>query len=334
MNTTEELWILAEQRHGELQSVSFELLTRGLELAKQHQFRLNAVIFGSGLTDGVLQELIDRGADRVIAVDAPELAEFNLELYADNLLTLLRRETPEIVIAGATSSGRTLLPYVAMTLHAGLTADCTELSIEPSTGLLLQTRPAIGGNIMATIKCPRHRPQMATVRPKSCRPAPVQSGRNGEIVRFTPVISSCRVSRTGFRLSDDDCGIQNAETVVVVGRGIKKAENLHLVRELATALGAALGASREVVDRGWLSYPHQVGLSGKTVTPKLYIGLGVSGSIQHLAGMQTAATIVAVNTDPEAQIFHVADFGIVGSLFDVVPVLIRSIKEGKTPWQR
>lgn len=334
MNKNEALWILAEQRHGELQSVSFELLARGLELAKQRQLRLNAVVIGSNLTDDVLRGLIDRGADRVIAVDAPELAEFNLELYAANLLDLLRREMPEIVIAGATSSGRTLLPYVAMTLHAGLTADCTELSIEPSTGLLLQTRPAIGGNIMATIKCPRHRPQMATVRPKSCRPAPVQSGRQGEIVRLTSVASSCQISCTGFQLSDDDCGIQNAETVVVVGRGIKKAENLSLVRELATVMGAALGASREVVDRGWLSYPHQIGLSGKTITPKLYIGLGVSGSIQHLAGMQTAATIVAVNTDPEAQIFHVADFGIVGSLIEVVPVLIRSIKEGKTPWQR
>ena len=331
---TPDIWIIAEQRNGQLQSVSFELLTRGLALAGKRQARLSAVIFGSGIPDAELQKLIDCGADRVLAVDAPELADFDLESHAAALLGLIRSEKPEIIIAGATSSGRTLLPYAAMTAHAGLTADCTELDIEPETGLLLQTRPAIGGNIMATIKCPRHKPQMATVRPKSCRPAPPQPGRNGEIVRIHPELPVSRIRRTGFTPLADDCGIQDAERLVVVGRGIRKPENIKLARDLAAALGASLGATREVVDRGWLSYPHQVGLSGKTVTPKLYIGLGVSGAIQHLAGMQTAATIIAVNTDPEAQIFKVADFGIAGSLFDVVPALLREIQEGKTPWTK
>ena len=329
-----DIWIIAEQEQGRLQSISFELLTRGLKLAEQRQARLNAVLFGHDIADAELQKLIDCGADRVLVMEAVELAAFDLETYAAALQNLIETETPEIIIAGATSSGRTLLPYVAMKVHTGLTADCTELEIEPSSGLLLQTRPAIGGNIMATIKCPHHLPQMATVRPKSSRPAPAQPNRGGEIVRVPPPILSSHIRRVGFTPLAEACGIQSADRLVVVGRGIKKAENIKMAQALATALGAELGATREVVDRGWLSYPHQIGLSGKTVTPKLYIGLGVSGAIQHLAGMQTATTIVAVNTDPEAQIFKVADWGIVGSLFDVVPTLLNTIKEGKAPWAK
>ena len=334
MTTVPDIWILAEQRHGRLLDIAFELLARGRELADRRRARLTAVLFSAGLPEAELQRLIAGGADRVLAAEAPEFAEFALEGQAATLLELIRAEQPDVLLAGATSTGRTLLPYVAMTAHTGLTADCTGLEIDPASGLLLQTRPAIGGNIMATIACPAHRPQLATVRPKSCRPLPPQPERTGEIVRLPLPAGGGRVRRTGFQPLTDDGGIQEAERLVVVGRGIKKPEHLRLARELAGVLGAALGATRDVVDRGWLEYPHQVGLSGKTVTPKLYVGLGVSGAIQHLAGMQTAGTIVAINSDPEANLFKVADFGLVGDLFTVVPALIRELREGGVPWAK
>ncbi|MCY2924889.1 MAG: electron transfer flavoprotein subunit alpha/FixB family protein, partial [Planctomycetota bacterium] len=202
----------------------------------------------------------------------------------------------------------------------------------PASGGLLQTRPAIGGNIMATIRTSEHRPQMATVRPHSMRPAERSPGRTGQIVRVAPPgdLPAGGMRRVGFIANEETHPLTDADAVVAVGRGIKKADNIPLAQMLADALDAALGASRDVVDRGWLSYPHQIGLSGKTVTPRLYVGLGVSGSIQHLAGMQTAETIIAVNSDPDAQIFHVADVGIVGSLFDVVPVLVKKIRAARS----
>lgn len=325
------VWILAEQFDGRVQRISHELLTRGLDLAAKRKAKLTAVLFGDRFDEKELQELIDRGADEVIAVSAPELAHFFVEPYARCLLELIRKHRPEILIAGATSTGRTLMPYVAVQADAGLTADCTVLDIEPETGNLLQTRPAIGGNIMATIKTPRHRPQMATIRPRSTRPAPLQSGRQGKVTTWQPpkYLLGSRIRRRQFIANTEKHGLQETDAVVAVGRGIKKAENLKVVAPLVTALDAALGATRDVVDRGWLSYPHQVGLSGKTVSPKLYVAVGVSGSIQHLAGMQTSETIVAINTDPDAQIFKVADFGIVGSLFDVVPAVVKKLQDAK-----
>ena len=329
-----EVWIVAEQHDGQVQPISYELLTRGKELAAKRGSRLNAMIFGWNIEESGLLELAARGADRVVAMEAPGLAHFLVEPYAACMERLIAEYQPEIIIAGATSAGRTLMPYVAMKVHGGLTADCTGLDIEDGTGLLLQTRPAIGGNIMATIKCPDYRPQMATVRPKSTPQALPENGRRGEIIRLIapPELLHSRIIRTGFVPDEEKFGLQDAETVVAVGRGIKKAENIYLARELADAMGAALGASRDVVDRGWLSYPHQIGLSGKTVSPKLYIAVGISGSIQHLAGMQTAGRIVAINKDPDAQIFKVADFGIVGNLFDILPKLTAMIKKGERPW--
>ena len=327
----EGVWILAEQSGGRVQRISHELLTRGMELAQKRGTELVAMIFGHRIDSDDLQDLIDRGADRVLAVEAPELEHFLIEPYAACMLKVIRDNRPEIIIAGATSTGRTLMPYVAVRADAGLTADCTVLDIEPETGNLLQTRPAIGGNILATIKTPAHRPQMATVRPHSAKPAPRQPARTGKIERISPAreLLGTRVKRLGFVPSEEEHGIQNADVVVTVGRGIKRGENIPLAQSLADSLDAALGATRDVVDRGWLTYPHQIGLSGKTVTPKLYLGIGASGSIQHLAGMQTSETIVAVNNDPEAQIFRVADFGIVADLFELVPVLIEKIREAR-----
>jgi len=325
------VWILAEQTGGRIGRISYELLTRARALADKRGAELTAVLFGGGTDETELGQLVERGANRVISMESPALAHFLVEPYAACLLHLIREYRPEIIIAGATTTGRTLMPYVAVKAKAGLTADCTELDIEESTGNLLQTRPAIGGNILATIKTPEHRPQMATVRPRSTKPAPRIAGRKGEIVRLdAPAeLLASGITRTGFVPDDAEYGLQDADVVVAVGRGIKRAENIHLVQSLADAMGGALGASRDVVDRGWLSYAHQVGLSGKTVSPAIYVAVGISGSIQHLAGMQTAETIIAVNSDPEAQIFRVADFGIVGDLFEIVPRLIEKFNKVK-----
>ena len=323
------VWIIAEQVDGRVRIVSHELLGRGRELADKLGCELTAVIFGNEINKDDLQELIHRGADKVIATENPELAHFDCQRYSACLEQLIDQNKPEIIIAGATSSGRTLMPYVAIKAHAGLTADCTVLDIEEDTGNLLQTRPAIGGNILATIKTPSHRPQMATVRPHSSKPAEADESRTGEIIcrAAAAELLSSDVERLDFVPDTAKHGLDDAERVVAVGRGIKKAENLPIIEQLADKLGAAVGATRDVVDRGWLSYPHQVGLSGKTVTPNLYIAIGASGAVQHLAGMQTAETIVAINTDPEAPIFNVADFGIIGDLFEIVPALTEKIKK-------
>lgn len=321
------IWILAEQCNGRVQRISHELLTRGRQLADKRGTNLSAMIFGHKILADDLQELIERGADRVVAMEAPQLERFLPEPYTRCMLKLIADYSPEIIIAGATSTGRTLMPCVAIKANAGLTADCTILDIDEQTGNLLQTRPAIGGSILATIQTPQHRPQMATVRPRSTKPAARVAGRTGQIVRLpAPAeLLASRIRHISFVPNQEEQGLAEADTVVVVGRGIKKSENLKLVEPLAEITIAALGATRDVVDRGWLSYPHQVGLSGKTITPKLYIGLGASGSIQHIAGMQTSETIVAVNSDPDAQIFSVADFGIVGDLMEVVPILVEEI---------
>jgi len=323
------VWILSEQSGGRVLPVSHELLTRALALAGKLETDLTALVLGNEIDSGDLDELIERGANRILVVESPALEHFLVEPYARCVAEVISEHRPEIVIAAATTTGRTLAPYVAVKVGAGLTADCTELDIEPGTRNLLQIRPAIGGNILATIKTPKHRPQMATVRPRSTHPAERRPGRSGHIERINPrdELLTTRVRRIGLEPITDEHPLQDADLVVSAGRGIKKGQNVPLIESLADAMGAALGATRDVVDRGWLSYPHQVGLSGKTITPKLYIAVGVSGSIQHLAGMQTSETIVAINNDPDAQIFQVADFGIVADLFEVVPVLTRKIME-------
>lgn len=324
------VWTLAETRGSELKQVSFELLTRGRKLADKLGVPLSSVVMGNGVSRESLDDLIKRGADRIYLVQSEELEHFLVETYSNILSSLIETYRPEIVIAAATTTGRTLMPHVSMRIHAGLTADCTGLDIEEGTKILLQTRPAIGGNILATIKTPDHRPQMATVRPRSTRPAPYDPERTGEIIEI-PLDRSLidkRVTWMGFRKGDmEEVDIQAADVVVSGGKGLKKAENFKLVEELAASLKGTVGASRDTVDRGWISYPHQVGLSGKTVTPRLYVAAGISGAIQHLAGMKTADTIVAINIDPDAQIFKVCDFGIVGDLFEIIPIIKEKLQE-------
>ena len=330
------VWTLAEQSNGRLREVSFELLSRGRKLADKLETKLCSLLLAGNVSDEALRELIARGADEVYVVDDPRLNKFVVETHSNVLADLIRRYKPHTILAAATSTGRTLMPHVAIKVTAGLTADCTELDIEEGTRLLLQTRPAIGGNIMATIKSPNHWPQMATVRPKSSKPLPLDSTRQGHITRITMLDEHYddRVKVLGLMPYEEGlAGIEEADVVVAGGKGMKKAENFGLLRELARQLGGAIGGTRDAVDRGWLTYPHQIGLSGKTISPKLYVCAGVSGSIQHLAGIKTSECIVAINQDPDANIFQVADFGIVGNLFEVVPLLNAKLenckKEGK-----
>jgi electron transfer flavoprotein alpha subunit len=330
--TYQGVWTLSEQKNGKLHPVSYELLNRGKGLAEKLDVPLATVLLGHDVAESEFQELIYRGADLVYTVNHPMLEHFLAEPYQQVLTFMIKQYTPEIVIAAATTTGRTIMPYVAThTMFAGLTADCTVLDIEEDTRNLLQTRPAIGGNILATIKTPTARPQMATVRPKSMKPAERDPSRTGKIIPVelpSDMELTSRVTFEGFVPdSSQEVPLEDADIVVSGGRGLQKAENFALMRELAELLEGGVGASRDTVDRGWIEYPHQIGLSGKTISPKLYVACGISGAIQHLAGMQTSETIVAINKDPDAQIFRVADFGIVGDLFEIVPMLIRKLRE-------
>lgn len=326
------VWTMAEQHRGRLKPVSFELLGWGRGLADALGVKLASVVIGDGVSEASLQELISQGADEVYSIQDPRLSDFACGPYSRILVGLIRAYAPSVVIAAATTLGRTLMPHVAVKAGAGLTADCTELAIEPGTGNLLQTRPAIGGNIMATIKTPDHRPQMATVRPRSGRPLPADASRIGKVIAV-PMPDDAfdgRVKVRGYR--GDEAGfvnIEDADVVVAGGRGLKKADNFSLIRGLAERLGGAVGASRDAVDRGWIAYPHQVGLSGKTISPKLYLCAGVSGSIQHLAGIKTSEAIISVNSDPDAPIHGIADLAIVGDLFEILPALQKKLAEGQ-----
>ena len=323
-----EVRLVAEICEGKLKDVSFELLARGRVLADALGVRLGSIVMGHKVEKAELEKLVRHGSDVIYASDDIRLASFGCERYSNVLVHLITAHKPQIVIAGATSMGRTLMPYVAVKTHAGLTADCTELAIEEGSGNLLQTRPAIGGNIMATIKTADHRPQMATVRPRSMRPLDPDPKRRGTIehVGFAPEWDDKRVEVLGIRKMDDQqLSIEEAEVVVSGGRGLKKRDNFSLIEQLAKHLGGQVGASREAVDRGWASYPHQVGLSGKTISPRLYVAIGISGAVQHLAGIKTAECIVAINSDERANLLDIADFAIVGDLFSIVPEIERRL---------
>ena len=328
-NDYSDVWILAEQSQGNIQRITYELMTRGLELVRKRNSRLAVMVFGYDISDAALQDIADCGADKIVYIEHPELENFLIEPYAEAMCSVIDKFKPEIILAGATTTGRTLMPYVAIKSNAGLTADCTILDIDKENGNLIQTRPAIGGNIMASIHTPHHRPQMATVRPRSTSPAVQSDPKQCEIIKISPeTIAASNIQLENFTPYEDKINISDADIVIAVGRGIKKKENLAIIYELAHVLNAAVGGTRDVVDRGWLSYPHQIGLSGHTISPKLYIGIGLSGSIQHIAGMQTSEKIIAINKDPEAQIFKLANHGIVGDLFDIVPLLTEHLRNG------
>ena len=315
------VWVLAEQFDGHVESISYELLGEGRKLADKLGMDLCAVLLGSGVADQA-QALIARGADKVYLADRPELAYFADEPYANVISALIREHKPNIVLCGATTVGRSLASRVAVAVNAGLTADCTGLAIDPGTGNLLQTRPAFGGNIMATIETPAHRPQMATVRHKVMKEAEADPSRTGEIVNAAVPAELLKSRTRRLRYVPEETAtvsITEANILISGGRGIQKPENFEVVSELAKVLKAGIGASRAAVDANWIPYSHQVGQTGKTVCPKLYIACGISGQIQHLAGMSSAEVIVAINKDPDAPIFSVANYGIVGDALDIIP---------------
>jgi electron transfer flavoprotein alpha subunit len=324
-----DVWVFAEQKDGVIQSITYELLGEGRKLADSLKMSLCAVLIGDKVQDSV-KDLTQHGADKVYLVDRPELAYFQDEPYAAVLVEMIRRHKPAILLCGATTIGRSLVSRVAVPINAGLTADCTGLAIDPETGNLLQTRPAFGGNIMATIISPNHRPQMATVRHKVMKEAVAIPGRTGETVveEIAAELLRSRTRRLRFE-SEHDTTMNIAEANIIVsgGRGLQAPENFALVRELAETLGAGVGSSRAAVDAGWIPYSHQVGQTGKTVCPKIYIACGISGQIQHLAGMSSSDIIVAINKDKDAPIFNVATYGLVGDLFKILPMLTSEFKK-------
>ncbi|MBF0530025.1 MAG: electron transfer flavoprotein subunit alpha [Deltaproteobacteria bacterium] len=321
------VWVFAEQRRGRLAGVALELLGEGRRLAEKLKTDVSAVLFGQDVRDQV-NILWAHGADRVYLAEAADLADFTDDLYSGLLIALLRKYKPEIVLCGATAMGRSFFPRVAQALHTGLTADCTGLDIRLEDRLLLQTRPAFGGNIMATILCPSHRPQMATVRPKVMKPLPARSDRTGELIEINlndyGLVKRTRILESIQALTDK-VNLAEADVIVSGGRGLGSAKGFDLIRELADRLGGVVGASRGAVDSDWISYAHQVGQTGKTVSPKLYIACGISGAVQHLVGMQSSNVIVAINKDPGAPIFDVADYGLVGDLYEILPAMIRRL---------
>ena len=323
------VWVFCEQKNGIAQSVAYELLGKGRELADTLGVELCGVLLGENMKNEA-QKVIHRGVNKVYLVDSPMLKHYQDEPYTKTLIKLIKEYKPEIVLCGATSIGRSLISRVAIGIHAGLTADCTGLDIDKESRLLLQTRPAFGGNIMATIICPNHRPQMSTVRHKVMKEAAVNNHHRGKIIE---VNYDAQTYKSRTKLLDiveeieETVNLTEADIIVSGGRGLQNPENFKLIEDLAKVLGGAVGASRAAVDSGWKTYSHQVGQTGKTVCPKVYIACGISGQIQHLVGMQSSEVIVAINKDPHVPIFNVATYGIIGDLFEILPELTKKFKE-------
>jgi len=329
LSAYKDVWVFCEQKKGVIQTISFELLGEGKKLAKKLGVKLCAVILGNEI-ESKIEELSARGADKIYIIDSPELKNYLDDPYTNVLVSLIKEYKPEIVLCGATTIGRSMISRVAVKIDAGLTADCTGLDIDEKERLLLQTRPAFGGNIMATIITPNHRPQMATVRHKVMKEAEIHKSHKAEVIRkkYSPDVLRSRTTLLDIvEEIEETVNLAEADIIVSGGRGVGAPENFAIIKELAKVLGGAVGASRSAVDAGWIPYSHQVGQTGKTVCPKLYIACGISGQIQHLIGMQSSKVIVAINKDPDAPIFKVATYGIVGDLFDVVPALTKEFKK-------
>lgn len=329
INEYKDVWVFCEQKKGVVQSISYELLGEGKKLARKLGSKLCAVLIGEGMMPKV-KDLYARGADIVYLVDNPKLKHYQDEPYTNVIVKLIHEYKPEVFLCGASVIGRSLVSRIAIKINAGLTADCTGLDIDTEKKLLLQTRPAFGGNIMATIISPNHRPQMATVRHKVMKEAIPDHKLTGKLITKA-YDDSVYASRTKLldivEEIEETVNLSEADIIVSGGRGIGKQDNFDMIRELARVLNGAVGASRSAVDAGWIPYSHQVGQTGKTVCPKLYIACGISGQIQHIIGMQSAKVILAINKDADAPIFKVATYGIVGDVFDIVPALTKRFGE-------
>jgi len=322
------VWCYAEQRHGKIMPTIYELLNAGRQLADALKEDLSAVLIGHGVAEAA-QDLIEHGADQVYVFDDPIFAQFLDEPYSAALTELIRQEKPNKLLLPASTIGRSFGSRVAIMANTGITADATELGIDPKTRMLNATRPSFGGNLMATILCEKHRPEMATVRPMAFARAPRVPGRQGKVlnVKFDSSKWNLRAKFVEFvpetsKMED----ITTAERIVSGGYGLGKPEGFKMIEELAQLLGAAVGASRVVVDKGWIPYRHQVGLTGRTVRPKLYIAAGIQGAIQHLAGMSSSEFIVAINTDPNAPMMQLANLAVEGDVYEIIPALIKEIK--------
>jgi len=324
-----EVWVFLEHTDGRPAPVSWELLGKARELAADLGGRVCSVLLGREV-EALTQEAIAYGADAVYLLDDPALAHYRTQPYLHGLARLVRTHRPEIMLLGASTMGRDLAGAVATALGTGLTADCTGLAIDPETKLLEQTRPAYGGNIMATILCEKQRPQMATVRPRVMPLPPRDDSRTGEVIREELALGEEDVLlRIVEYVRESDAArvrIEDASILVSGGRGLGGPEGFRMLADLAQALGGVVSGSRAAVDQGWIDHARQVGQTGNTVRPKLYLACGISGAIQHLVGMETSDVIVAINRDPNAPIFGVATYGLVGDVNEIVPALTRTVK--------
>ena len=321
--------VFIEQREGEIAGISYEMLGEGRKLADQLNEKLVAILLGNEMHKKA-EDLVKFGADVVVYYNSEKLKNFQDDSYAQIFSDYVDAEKPAIILAGASAIGRSFIPKVAARVWGGLTADCTKLEIDTDKRLLLGTRPAFGGNLMATIVCPHHRPQIATVRHKVMKAALRNDSRTGEVIVNNVENAKLTVRTTIVDIVkevESTVNITEADIIVSGGRGMQNAENLVLVKNLAEVLGGAVGASRAAVDAGWIPYSHQVGQTGKTVCPKLYIACGISGSVQHMAGMQSSDYIIAINKDPNADIFQIANLGIVGDALEVLPELTKAFKQ-------
>jgi len=339
------VWVLAEQRENQLMNVSFELVSEGRKLADARNEDLSAVVLGSDIK-AEAKKLIAYGADHIYIIEDEELKDYRTSTYTKVITDLINSYKPEIVLLGATHNGRDLGPRLSARLKTGLTADCTKLEIDQEEGILLQTRPAFGGNLMATIICPDHRPQMSTVRPGVMNMVELDEKRTGDVQEVTVNLGDnvdLNVKRKIFNVTPNisqmdvftrikeivkeakaSVNLEDADIIVSGGRGVGNPAGFNIIKSLASALNGEVGASRAVVDEGWIDQDHQVGQTGKTVKPKLYIACGISGAIQHRAGMNGADYIIAINTDKDADIFGICDYGIVGDLHTIVPLMIEA----------
>ena len=329
---TKDLWVLCETNEdGTAKNVGIELLSPGRRLADKQGGKLVSVVIGCH-TDAAVKEAGTHGADQVIVVDGEEFKRYTTDAYTAALAHLLEEYAPTSMLIGATPNGRDLGPRLSCRLGTGLTADCTALDIDETSGNIAWTRPAFGGNLMAVILCPDHRPQLGTVRPGVFK-KPDACEERAEVIREDFHVPAEQIRTTLLETIREAAGeivdLEGADIIVSGGRGVGSAEGFQVIRELAGVLGATVGASRAAVDEGWIAHSHQVGQTGKTVGPKLYIACGISGAIQHLAGMSSSDVIVAINKDFDAPIFGIADYGFVGNLFEIVPALTAEIKKAK-----
>lgn len=322
------VWVFAEQRAGVLMPVVLELLGEGGRLARELGVELCAVLAGDHV-EPLSATLFEYGADTVYLAESPLLEQYTTDGYATVIADAIRTHRPEIVLYGATNIGRDLAPRIAARIGTGLTADCTGLAINQADGKLLQTRPAFGGNLMATIICPNAFPQMSTVRPGVMKRCVPEKGRSGKLVRLEGSLKPSDIRTTVLQIvksKKDLVCLTDAEVIVSGGRGLGGPEGFALIRELADAMGGVVGSSRAAVDAGWIDHSHQVGQTGTTVKPKIYVACGISGAIQHLAGMQSSDLIIAINKNERAPIFDVADYGLVGDLYSIIPLLIDAFR--------